>query len=481
MTQKIPVLTHKELTLLVENLNQNALGLSVDRVFIPARSEFIEGYLKSEWVLRLGTKNKGIDLLLSLRNQSPYLAPYPFGTFKNYPAAAHMGFDLALIKYIVGRRLLKVFQVDSDRWVQLQFSGNYSVWMALIPAAPLGYLIDEGQTILGHNRTQSLRTTQFLLPEARSAPLSTPPPRIELMRPLANYSEVLQLTIAGEALDLRSRHLEKVIRENLKHLKKLKEKNTHAFESSKSEKNWHHFAELLKHSSFEPETQKAALSGFRKARDFETGEFIEVPCDPSLDLQAQIRKYYSLEKRKQKRALEAERRLTTIHEDIIKNENLLETLAKAKNLDQLRTVENSLGITANSKDTGRNTTAAPGRLCLSKEGLTIRVGRDKDENLELTLKHAKGRDLWLHIKGRPSSHAIIELPPKKSASLETLLDAAHLVLHFSKAQTWGKTEVDYTFRKHVKRVPKSDEVIYTHNKTLVVEHDQKRIDRLLGA
>ena len=55
--------------------------------------------------------------------------------------------------------------------------------------------------------------------------------------------------------------------------------------------------------------------------------------------------------------------------------------------------------------------------------------------------------------------------------LETLLDAATLAIYYSGGETWGKTEVDYTFKKHVKWIKDSTEASYTHNKTLLVDPD----------
>jgi predicted ribosome quality control (RQC) complex YloA/Tae2 family protein len=88
--------------------------------------------------------------------------------------------------------------------------------------------------------------------------------------------------------------------------------------------------------------------------------------------------------------------------------------------------------------------------------------------------------MWFHVRGRPGSHAVIPVQPGKSVPLETLLDAANIVIHYSSnGQNWGKTEVDYTFKKYVKRIKDSTEASYTNNKTLIVELDPLRMKRLL--
>lgn len=128
----------------------------------------------------------------------------------------------------------------------------------------------------------------------------------------------------------------------------------------------------------------------------------------------------------------------------------------------------------------------------SREGLDIWVGRNHAENEELVIRLARGNDLWFHVKSRPGAHAIVRLPRGKSASLETMLDAATLVAHYSGVPTGAdKVEVDYAFRKNVRRVPgKGAEkgkgkggaflVAYSQHKTLVVRVEKERLDRLFA-
>ncbi len=137
------------------------------------------------------------------------------------------------------------------------------------------------------------------------------------------------------------------------------------------------------------------------------------------------------------------------------------------------------------KGSHKTTTAAwSGKSFRSAEGLPIWVGRSSEENLELTFQAAKGNDLWFHVRGKPGAHVVIALhtqgSKKTSASLSSLLDAAQLALYYSGGEHWGKTEVDYTHRKYVKKIKKSKEVSYSQNKTLICSCDPTRMKELLG-
>lgn len=62
------------------------------------------------------------------------------------------------------------------------------------------------------------------------------------------------------------------------------------------------------------------------------------------------------------------------------------------------------------------------------------VGRTDQENDELTFKVAFPQDLWMHAKGCPGSHVILQHPTETEAPKAVLEAAARLALSFSKAK-----------------------------------------------
>lgn len=121
------------------------------------------------------------------------------------------------------------------------------------------------------------------------------------------------------------------------------------------------------------------------------------------------------------------------------------------------------------------------RRYVSTEGYDIFCGRDNQQNDRLT-RTARGNDVWLHIgRGYAGSHVVVRVPKGKSASLETLLDAGTIAVHFSKARGADKADVIYTLAKHVRK-PKGSppgSVVPHHTKTLQLRVDAARLRRLL--
>ncbi len=125
-------------------------------------------------------------------------------------------------------------------------------------------------------------------------------------------------------------------------------------------------------------------------------------------------------------------------------------------------------------------TATPYRRYVSEDGFSILVGKSAKDNDAVTFKVSKQDDMWLHARGTPGSHVIIELEKKKQVPSETLKDAATLALFYSDLRKSGKGEVIYTLRNNVRKPKgaKPGSVTVTQEKTTWVYVDQKRLDRL---
>ncbi len=107
------------------------------------------------------------------------------------------------------------------------------------------------------------------------------------------------------------------------------------------------------------------------------------------------------------------------------------------------------------------------------EGYKVSVGKNESGNIYL-LQNAKAKDIWLHLKDRPSTHVIIStdkqtLPPK------VLQSAAKLCVSFSTTQK-DRFLVDYTPRREVS-IQSGANVLYTNYKTMEVDNrDGNRTD-----
>lgn len=118
----------------------------------------------------------------------------------------------------------------------------------------------------------------------------------------------------------------------------------------------------------------------------------------------------------------------------------------------------------------------------TKEGHEVLVGRNDDENDRLTMRTARGNDLFFHVAGCPGSHVILRVDPKRPPNHESLMDAAAVAIHYSKARDRGAADVHYTPRKWVKkpRGAKPGLVQISNHKTIRAGGDPARVQRVLS-
>ena len=124
----------------------------------------------------------------------------------------------------------------------------------------------------------------------------------------------------------------------------------------------------------------------------------------------------------------------------------------------------------------------PYRSFRSLAGVPIWVGRGAEENDALTVRLARGNDLWMHARGRPGAHVVVRLGRGRAPDQETFLDAAHLAAHFSDARGQSPVEVAATRAKHVRkpRGAAPGAVTYGQEKVVLLRLEPSRLERLLA-
>ena len=81
----------------------------------------------------------------------------------------------------------------------------------------------------------------------------------------------------------------------------------------------------------------------------------------------------------------------------------------------------------------------------------IFIGKNNFQNEEVTFKIAQGNDWWFHTKTIPGSHVVVKSKTDELPD-EIFEIAGGLAAYFSKARNQEKVEIDYTQKKHLKRV-----------------------------
>lgn len=99
------------------------------------------------------------------------------------------------------------------------------------------------------------------------------------------------------------------------------------------------------------------------------------------------------------------------------------------------------------------------------EGYKVQLGKNEKGNVKL-LESAKARDVWLHLKDRPSTHVIITTD-KQNLPERIIQSAARLCVDFSTTSK-DRFLVDYTPRREVS-IQNGANVLYNKYKTIEID------------
>lgn len=206
----------------------------------------------------------------------------------------------------------------------------------------------------------------------------------------------------------------------------------------------------------------------------EKGEEITIPLDenktPSENIQSYYKKYNKL-KKSEESAIE---QLEKNDEELQYLYSVLTNIENCESYSEIDDIKEELISTgyvrkrkANGKSSKKAKSSKPIHY-ISSDGIDIFVGKNNIQNDYLSLKFANKNFMWLHTKNIPGSHVII---CSNNIPDNTLVEAATLAAHYSKAKDSSKVPVDYTLVKNLKKPNGSNPgmVIYHTNYTMYVE------------
>jgi predicted ribosome quality control (RQC) complex YloA/Tae2 family protein len=214
---------------------------------------------------------------------------------------------------------------------------------------------------------------------------------------------------------------------------------------------------------------------------------VRIALDPALSPRANVERHY----RRYRRIVESAARVDARAVEVRAREGALRALlarieaASLAELERLEKEARRLGAAprpAASPRRRREEPALPYRTFRSVARTAILVGRGAERNDALTLRVARGNDLWLHARGVPGAHVVVRLEKGKSPDQETLLDAAHLAAHFSDVRGAPRVDVAYTRAKYVRKHKGAPPgaVGFSQEKVIALRLEPARIERLLA-
>lgn len=253
--------------------------------------------------------------------------------------------------------------------------------------------------------------------------------------------------------------ISKKIKKEEELLEKLK---TNLLEANEYEK-YRKKAEILKNNYAQIKNSKGVISLFDYTE--EGINKIEIDVSDIADLDSEITYLYKKYKKLRRSIALLNERIEEVLNNILRLKEEEFNIENAEK-DELVMIYNEYF----SKSKNKNVKEVTEKIKkISYKGFEILIGKNSRTNQELVFHIANPDDIWMHAQKIPSAHVVIknsydEIPP------DVITFAARVTAYFSKAKNDKKVNIDYTFRKFVKKPKKSKEgfVIYSNFKTVTV-------------
>jgi len=418
-----------------------------------------------------------------------------------------------LLRARLGRaRVSGVGHTEGERELGLGLlgrEGEHRLLLCLHGARSNLYLLGPGDVLLGALRPLA-STRPELAPGRPWQPLASAPPPAGEDRYRELPDAALAWRIAEEgarAADARrrealAREVARALRDERRRLARRGEALAADLARSGEAATLRRHGELLKTVLHRVRSGEAEVT----AQDPATGEAVPIALDPALsparNLERLFARYQRASRReqavaRQQRELEQERaalagleeRLAALERagtaDVAAREALAQSPPLAALLGRRRSRRTPQPSPRRREAPGRGK-GPPLRLRPARyrthDGLEVWVGRNAEGNDFLTTRLARGNDLFLHLEDGPGSHVILRTQGRRDVPQESLLEAAELALHFSKARQAGRAGVRVAAVRDVRkpRGARPGLVQVMRSRSLALRHEPARLRGVLS-
>jgi predicted ribosome quality control (RQC) complex YloA/Tae2 family protein len=417
----------------VVNDLQYLVGASLQTLWQPARDRVVMGF--SEGTLLLLVPRGPLARLHSV-DRRPKNPPKPF-SFQGACRSRLHG-PLTSLRKVAGDRVVQLR--FGDMGLELRLTGRSGgLWLVQWPAegAPTVVAAYDGPA------PEQLRE----LPARGEAPSDVP--RFE-PRPgprgwelgARDYFETLERARLRDELKTR---VEMGLRKAVARKERLLENLEADLRNADRAPQLRHQADLLAANLYQATKGIAVLA----VEDWETGESVTIPIDPSHPPTWTLDKLYHQAKRLERVAQNVSARIATVRTEIAEMGRALVDLEQLTPEQLRQWVERLPKMSAGKAPAPQQ----PWTTWIGPDGQRVLVGRNAQGNRRLTFQVARGHDYWMHVRERPGSHLVIPVTKGQSPPLELLMAAAQIALATAKLSVGEAAEVQYTRARDVRPIP----------------------------
>lgn len=198
---------------------------------------------------------------------------------------------------------------------------------------------------------------------------------------------------------------------------------------------------------------------------------LRVSLDPRLPASENAQDYFRRYRKAQRGASEIPKQLARVQAEREYLDQLMQDLTMADNRPEIDAIRHALAKAGYLKEK-RKAPASPAPRPLrftSPDGFRVWVGKNALQNEDVTFRRAVPDDLWLHARGVPGAHVIVQTEGR-TVPEQTVAWAAGLAAYYSRGRDDTQVAIDVVQRRYVRRLKggRPGQVVYRGERTLQV-------------
>ena len=437
------------------------------------------------------------------------------GALRAMPRAPAVAPQLAqwLRAHAEGARLRSVQIEGADRQVRLRFdtrAEKLSLLFSILGPRSNVYALDAEERVVASARPLAETRRDLALGQAWRAPPGGPPsegsdrfaaePDDELLAAIERHYAEREEHAEEASL---ARRVAQVLRKQRAAIERKQRLAAEDAAAGAKAAEWKRFGELVAANLATLRPGSAAL----QARDFATDEAVVVPLDAKLTPAENKDEYFRRARKAERTARKAAQEVAeaalrlgehaALEARVAAAGDDAEALARlARESELARLLERfapqpAMGAAQpehKAREWRIGKTVLPTRLTpkvyRTADGLEVWVGKNDEGNDVLSTRLARGTDLFFHLEGNPGSHVVLRTEGKgEDAPPASVLDAAELAVHFSRAKNATRASVHVAPIKYVSKPSgaKPGLVYVSRGKTIQLRREPERLARVLAA
>jgi len=218
-----------------------------------------------------------------------------------------------------------------------------------------------------------------------------------------------------------------------------------------------------------------------EVENYYDGSMIDIELDVRMDGKENAKKYFQRYNKAKNSISILNEQIEKTKEEIQYFDSLLVSMENASYYDALEIKEEleNLGYLRKKKvkQLPKKKNKPHLETYLTKDNITIYIGKNNIQNDYLTFHHASKSDTWFHAKDMPGSHVVVH---SEKLDEYTIRLASKIAAYYSKGKNSSSVPVNYTLIKSLKKPngKKTGQVLLDHYKTIYIDPDDSFLEEI---